>query len=264
MPEGDTVWRAARSLDRALAGQILTNTDFRVPQLAAAKTRRRVETAALPDTLTDDRSDLPAGERVALVMSGDRALARGAVDVAHHHGFRCLLALRGDAGLALVHEFMPDAVIVSRDLPQLNGEAVLDHLKRHPETRHLPVYMLSAAAEGIDGAERDLRHAGALGCLAEPATPELLGDVFDQLGHFLERRTRSVLVVEATSRNAPLASSVPIGTPIWTMEPKNPRRFSGACSTVISTAPPHSPPSARPCTTRRPSSRRGAATPTVA
>ena len=34
MPEGDTVWRAARSLDRALAGHILTATDFRVPQLA--------------------------------------------------------------------------------------------------------------------------------------------------------------------------------------------------------------------------------------
>ena len=34
MPEGDTVWRAARSLDRALAGQVLTASDFRVPQLA--------------------------------------------------------------------------------------------------------------------------------------------------------------------------------------------------------------------------------------
>jgi len=34
VPEGDTVWRAARSLDRALAGHILTATDFRVPQLA--------------------------------------------------------------------------------------------------------------------------------------------------------------------------------------------------------------------------------------
>lgn len=34
MPEGDTVWRAARSLDRALAGHVLTGTDFRVPALA--------------------------------------------------------------------------------------------------------------------------------------------------------------------------------------------------------------------------------------
>ncbi|HET8823162.1 MAG TPA: response regulator, partial [Thermoleophilaceae bacterium] len=164
-------------------------------QLAATRSRRRAESAGLPDTLTDDRADLPAGERVALLMTGDRALASEALAVAHARGFRCLLALRGDAGLALVHEFMPDAVIVSRDLPQLNGVAVLDHLKRHPETRHLPVYVL---ADG-DG-ERDLRHAGALGCLSKPATPDLLGGVFEQLAAFLERRTRSVLVVEADER----------------------------------------------------------------
>jgi CheY-like chemotaxis protein len=161
----------------------------------AAKTRRRVEAAGLPDTLTDDRSDLPAGERVALVMTEDRALARGAVEVAHQHGFRCLLALRGDSGLALVHEFMPDAVIVSRDLPQLNGDAILDHLKRHPETRHLPVYVLAG-----DDTGRDLRHAGALGSLTEEATPERLGKVFEELSRFIERRTRAVLVVEADER----------------------------------------------------------------
>jgi endonuclease-8 len=34
VPEGDTVWRAARSLDKALSGQVLTATDFRVPALA--------------------------------------------------------------------------------------------------------------------------------------------------------------------------------------------------------------------------------------
>jgi CheY-like chemotaxis protein len=170
------------------------------PQLVTTKARRRLESAALPDTLTDDRADLPAGERVALVMTDDRALARSAVDVAHDHGFRCLLALRGDAGLALVHEFMPDAVIVSRALPQLNGDAVLDHLKRHPETRHLPVYVLAGSPAGVDGAKRDLRHAGALGCVTQPATPELLGDVFDELLHFLEKRTRAVLLVEHDER----------------------------------------------------------------
>ena len=34
MPEGDTVWRAARRLDDALSGQRLTRTDLRVPSLA--------------------------------------------------------------------------------------------------------------------------------------------------------------------------------------------------------------------------------------
>ena len=31
MPEGDTVWRTAQHLNRALSGQLLTGTDFRVP-----------------------------------------------------------------------------------------------------------------------------------------------------------------------------------------------------------------------------------------
>jgi endonuclease-8 len=36
VPEGDTVLRAARLLDRSLSGRVLTRTDFRVPQHATA------------------------------------------------------------------------------------------------------------------------------------------------------------------------------------------------------------------------------------
>ncbi|WP_182526589.1 Fpg/Nei family DNA glycosylase [Nocardioides dongkuii] len=36
MPEGDTVYRAGRLLDRALSGKVLTGSDFRVPQHATA------------------------------------------------------------------------------------------------------------------------------------------------------------------------------------------------------------------------------------
>jgi endonuclease-8 len=34
VPEGDTVWRTARSLDKALSGSELISSDFRVPELA--------------------------------------------------------------------------------------------------------------------------------------------------------------------------------------------------------------------------------------
>jgi endonuclease VIII len=34
VPEGDTVWNTARALERALAGQVLTGSDLRVPKLA--------------------------------------------------------------------------------------------------------------------------------------------------------------------------------------------------------------------------------------
>lgn len=36
MPEGDTVYRAARRLDEALTGQVLTSSDFRIPSLATS------------------------------------------------------------------------------------------------------------------------------------------------------------------------------------------------------------------------------------
>lgn len=41
MPEGDTVWRTARRLHQALAGGLLTTTDFRVPAYAALDLRNR-------------------------------------------------------------------------------------------------------------------------------------------------------------------------------------------------------------------------------
>jgi endonuclease VIII len=46
MPEGDVVWRAARQLHEALAGRVLTGSDFRVPRYATADlTGRRVDAA---------------------------------------------------------------------------------------------------------------------------------------------------------------------------------------------------------------------------
>lgn len=47
MPEGDTVWRAARSLDRALSGKTLLRTDFRVPSLATVNLTGRPVVATI-------------------------------------------------------------------------------------------------------------------------------------------------------------------------------------------------------------------------
>lgn len=71
----------------------------------------------------------------------------------------------------------------------------------------------------------------------------------------------SVLVENETSRKTRLEVTSPTGTPSWTKLPYQPRRPDGACSVAISTAPPHSPPTARPCSSRSVTSRTGAATP---
>lgn len=69
----------------------------------------------------------------------------------------------------------------------------------------------------------------------------------------------------AVSRDStPVASNRPAGAPVCGHDAQNPRRRASPCSETSSTAPPHSPPSAKPCTGRSAVSRTGAAAPTVA
>ena len=47
MPEGDVVWRTARQLEEALAGRVLTRSDFRVPRYATTDLTGRSVLAAI-------------------------------------------------------------------------------------------------------------------------------------------------------------------------------------------------------------------------
>ena len=68
MPEGDTVWLAAQNLSRALAGEVLVRTDFRVPQLATA--------------------DLAGRKVIEVVSRGKHLLFRIEPDLTLHTHFR--------------------------------------------------------------------------------------------------------------------------------------------------------------------------------
>jgi endonuclease-8 len=48
VPEGDTVWLAAKRMHEALAGEVLTRSDFRVPQLAAVDLSGQTVTEVVP------------------------------------------------------------------------------------------------------------------------------------------------------------------------------------------------------------------------
>ncbi|MFE5401514.1 Fpg/Nei family DNA glycosylase [Streptomyces sp. NPDC056580] len=48
MPEGDTVWQAAKRLHEALAGKVLTRSDFRVPQYATVDLTGRTVLSTIP------------------------------------------------------------------------------------------------------------------------------------------------------------------------------------------------------------------------
>jgi CheY-like chemotaxis protein len=145
----------------------------------------------LLNELGDDRRDLAPGDRQLLVIESDAELARTAIRLGRERGFKVLAALRGDAGLALAREFRPDAVLVATDLAGSDGIGILDHLKRHAETRHIPVQILTESHR-----RQAALRAGAWGCLEKPVSTEALADVIGALATYVEREPRALLIVD--------------------------------------------------------------------
>ena len=71
-------------------------------------------------------------------------------------------------------------------------------------------------------------------------------------------------VATATMLKTPMPRMLPMGEPAVTKAPKKDLRPRGACSVTMRKAPDCSPPMKKPCSTRSPTSRIGAKTPTVA
>lgn len=65
-------------------------------------------------------------------------------------GFRVALAQDGEEALLLVAEQQPDLVVLDWMLPKVSGIEVCRRLKMRPETRGLPILMLSARTEEVD------------------------------------------------------------------------------------------------------------------
>jgi CheY-like chemotaxis protein len=58
--------------------------------------------------------------------------------------YRVIEADGGQTGIDLVHRRKPDVVILDLMMPEVNGFAVLEDLKREPDTRDIPVIVITA------------------------------------------------------------------------------------------------------------------------
>ena len=65
-------------------------------------------------------------------------------------GFRVIQAGNGEDAMLLVDEDTPDIIILDWMMPNLSGIEVCRRLKMRPETRGIPIILLSARAEEVD------------------------------------------------------------------------------------------------------------------
>jgi HAMP domain-containing protein/signal transduction histidine kinase/DNA-binding response OmpR family regulator len=141
--------------------------------------------------VADDRAGISAGDRVLLIVEDDETFAKVILEAARERNFRAVVALNGSEALELARSLKPDAITLDLVLPDMDGWVLLDRLKHDPETRHIPVHIISAAGEERRGLE-----LGALAVVAKPAEPEQLAGALQQIEDFLARRVKRLLIVE--------------------------------------------------------------------
>ncbi len=139
----------------------------------------------------DDRERLRPDERSILVIEDDQAFARILRDLLHEQRFRALVATTAAEGIRLAEQFLPSAVLLDINLPDSSGLSVLEHLKRNPGTRHIPVHVVSALEHTQQALEM-----GAVGYAIKPVKREQLIEAIQKLEQRLEQKLRHVLVVE--------------------------------------------------------------------
>ena len=95
-------------------------------------------------------------------------------------GYRVSRGEDGEQGLLLVDEDAPDVIVLDWMLPSVSGIEVCRQLKMRPETRAIPIIMLSARSEEVDKV-RGLE-TGADDYVVKPyAVAELMARVRTQL-----------------------------------------------------------------------------------
>ncbi|HFF3759400.1 response regulator [Stenotrophomonas forensis] len=171
------------------------------PQPVAAVAARTaaapaVAPAAAPTiaNVADDRGRRQRAGRLILAVEDDATFAEALVVLAHELDFDCVVATTAEEALSLAAELRPNGILLDIGLPDVSGLSVLERLKRNPDTRHIPVHVVSAMDRG-----QVARELGAIGFAIKPTTRERLVAAIEQLEQTSQRDVRRLLIVEDDS-----------------------------------------------------------------
>lgn len=85
--------------------------------------------------------------KVILVADDDEAMSEIYAERVEAEGAIVLKAVDGLDALQKVNEFHPHLIILDVMMPEMNGFEVLEKLKKDPESRHIPVMILTALSD---------------------------------------------------------------------------------------------------------------------
>ena len=142
------------------------------------------------ESIRDDRLDIYTGNKTILIIENDAKFAKILFDFARNKGFKCLIAVDGEAGLQLAFQYKPSVIISEIELPRMDGLIVMERLKKNSNTRHIPVHFISIS----DKSQKAL-NMGAIGYLRKPVDMEGLNLAFHKIEDALDKLIKKLLLV---------------------------------------------------------------------
>ncbi len=100
-------------------------------------------------------------------------------------GYEALTATSASEGWRLAKEQLPDLILLDVMMPKMKGRELCELLKAHPQTRDIPVMLLTAL--GLPDHIKAGLDAGAEDYLVKPFDPE---DLKDRIKVCLQRHSR--------------------------------------------------------------------------
>jgi signal transduction histidine kinase/DNA-binding LacI/PurR family transcriptional regulator/CheY-like chemotaxis protein len=156
-----------------------------------------------PEQLTKELArycDPAGGPHHVLVVDDDPATLDLHCRLVKQIGCRAVTARNGREALEAVHQSLPDLILLDLMMPEMDGFAVLDALQSHPETRAIPVVIITARVLSDTDLERF--HHGVTAILGKGMFSA--AETLEHIGAALERqqtlgRATQQLVRQATA-----------------------------------------------------------------
>ena len=95
-------------------------------------------------------------------------------------GWDVAYAYDGKDGLEKATSLKPDLILLDMMLPGLNGLEVIEQLKKNPETRTIPVIVMTAYPSDAQFLESSVKSLGAVEYLAKPVHIDTLVETIER------------------------------------------------------------------------------------
>jgi len=151
----------------------------------------------VPSDIPDDRDNISGDDKALLIVEDDAFFAGALLEFSRKKGYKGIVAVRGDMAMILAKTYKPLGILLDIQLPMKNGWEVMDELKSDPQTRHIPVHIISSFEARNESLLR-----GAIDFIHKPSALENLDGVFEKIEYVLNRSSKKVLIVEDNNKHA--------------------------------------------------------------